>query len=234
MLKGTFLPCRTLMRLDTRRPMDRPKALPLFDSSVDPPRKVMVDMGDYPSILVMPRFDAPTIVPPDPKAELWFCFLGGDISLLTKKYRLARWSPAILHRPAYLRFLAKIAHAFATAELGLGSFEPLLLDCILGASLSNGSPLIGGCLDKAPGDPSCLHWLRVEPYAFGGDHYVAVRMRLFAGIDEAPEYLIVAGRVRAPIQQTASKQVLNTKNIKVAPAAFIGGPVSISIYGRRD
>ncbi|GAB2808174.1 hypothetical protein [Dyella kyungheensis] len=93
----------------------------------------------------------------------------------------------------FARFLAKVAHGYAVAEIGLESFEPLLLDLILGRS-EEISHLIGGDgRDMPPMDE--------EFYLTSGWHedvhgsFLVVVMRLYANLG-APWYSVVVGRKR--------------------------------------
>jgi hypothetical protein len=101
---------------------------------------------------------------------------------------------AQVNRLDFLRFVAKTAHAYAAAELGLGSFRPLLPDLILGKS-DDVAEFVGG-------DPS------PDPIATGPDHmvtitagrvtsgrakgYTAVRLQLFP-ILRTPGHVVVVG-----------------------------------------
>jgi hypothetical protein len=97
---------------------------------------------------------------------------------------------------AFCRMLAKIAHGFASAELGLCNFEPLLPDLILGRT-TKFHHLIGGPGRIADADTNGGHRLRLEVMrsAVDGKHYHAVNIQLFAPLG-APEYYVLVGERR--------------------------------------
>ena len=85
------------------------------------------------------------------------------------------------------RVLAKIAHSYAVAMLGLGNFKSFLPALIL----TRGGPLsyYVGCGIKS--EPSeWLHEIGIVPW---DDNLIVVRIRLFANYD-MPTYMIVAGQ----------------------------------------
>jgi hypothetical protein len=88
--------------------------------------------------------------------------------------------------------LAKIAHAFATAELGLGAFRPLLLDTIDGTA-SNPTLYVGGVPGDEP-DGEDRHELTLQFIDKASEWFVGVRIRLFADLG-FPTYYCVAGTV---------------------------------------
>jgi hypothetical protein len=89
------------------------------------------------------------------------------------------------------RVLAKIAHAYAVAELGLSAFKPLLLDIILNKPPLHIGHWVGGLFGDSPrGDD--LHEIVVDQTGFWGPRWVAVEIQLFAD-REMPKYLVIAG-----------------------------------------
>lgn len=95
----------------------------------------------------------------------------------------------------FARMLAKIAHSYAIAKCGIDTFDPALLDLILGRA-EDAPYLVGGAsalsLQK---QPNIMHDLypvgcKVEPL---GAEYLAIAIRLFAFMD-MPRYLVVVGK----------------------------------------
>jgi hypothetical protein len=89
--------------------------------------------------------------------------------------------------------LGKIAHAFATAELGRGKFVPALPEMIL-----TGKPdkfnHIGG--DPEPDPPSAaLHQLGLSYQRANGKDYVVATIQLFSN-KSGPTYHVVVGESR--------------------------------------
>jgi hypothetical protein len=96
----------------------------------------------------------------------------------------------------FFRILAKIGHAFAVAEMGVGSFSPFLTPMICDAVTSNYGRYVGGlqCIEPAA---ALIHELSFDPV--GGDRLgiVAVRIRLLAAL-ETPTYHVAVGRRSGP------------------------------------
>jgi len=99
----------------------------------------------------------------------------------------------------FRRMLAKIAHSFAVAELGIASFQPLLNDFILGKPARHAAQFIGGSV--AP-EPIGQERNEISISLFSAVHrdYYVVRVRLFADL-EMPTYLVVAGEPLAQSNQ---------------------------------
>ena len=74
------------------------------------------------------------------------------------------------------KMLAKIAHAFATAELGYGNFRPFLLDVILNRPPLYISHYVGGIRDVEPPLGGDLHEIEIDKTGLGKGRYVVVRI----------------------------------------------------------
>jgi hypothetical protein len=108
---------------------------------------------------------------------------------------------------AFIRMLAKIGHGFAIAELGYGSFKPLLPDLISWRDPSLARYLIGGMDVEMPVTPSsrekqvwtthqiALFFHRIETVAF-----IVVRFRLFPHYPMAPQYAIIVGETTPELE----------------------------------
>jgi hypothetical protein len=95
--------------------------------------------------------------------------------------------------PIFARVLAKIAHAYCVAEIGLGNFTPLLPDIILGRpSAHTITDLVGtGASEEAPGNNR--HEISFSS-TLGSGRLIVVRVRLFANISRPTRaHLVVAG-----------------------------------------
>jgi hypothetical protein len=90
------------------------------------------------------------------------------------------------------RMLAKIAHGYATAELGFGSFRPLLLPIILNQPPLYISHYVGGIRDQEIPEGKDLHEVEIDGTGLGKGRYVVVRIQLFAE-RKLPVYYVVAG-----------------------------------------
>jgi len=94
------------------------------------------------------------------------------------------------------RFLAKIAHSFAAATLGVGSFIPTLTKAIRGEEPMNLSYYVGCAMaGLVPVEPTQhLHSLECGRATLNGKEMVIVRVRLFA-VDGFPAYDVIVGEV---------------------------------------
>jgi len=101
----------------------------------------------------------------------------------------------------FVRMLAKIAHAQAIADFGIGCFRPFLTDLILGKTLI-GSHYIGGGPPLSEGNAAhedVLHIVR-STYALRDNvSYLVVRIKLFACFD-MPRYQVVVGQLLKPFR----------------------------------
>lgn len=96
---------------------------------------------------------------------------------------------AEVNRSHFLRFLAKTAHAFVVAELGIEGFKPFLNDIILNRSddLSN---YVGGTFPPEPHevDPANSTFMSIG----GTDNFLAVRLQFWSALS-TPAFAIVVG-----------------------------------------
>ncbi len=101
-----------------------------------------------------------------------------------------------VHQGALLRFMAKTAHAFAAAKLGLDGFKPLLADIIL--NRSNTLTYFVGASDapEPVGDTNSFE-MKCGEYPVGDKRYVVVWLRLF-GLLGGPAYVVAVGEALNP------------------------------------
>jgi len=96
-----------------------------------------------------------------------------------------------IHPESFLRMLAKIAHCFAVAELGISAFAPLLLDTIKGNEpVSN---RLIGCRHEEVPPSDALHEIRVDWVEGERGRLLVCSLRLFCATG-SPRYLIAVGR----------------------------------------
>lgn len=206
-LRGIYWPSRTHMKLPTRRPRERPKT---FEVSVEKDGvEVVKDLpiADHPGLHMAFDFDPPHALYGLPPLGM---VRTGRLSLRPiaedNERRLARLGGRVTMRagrvgydaPTFARMLAKTGHAYATAELGVGAFHPLLLDAILRNDLSQLAWLVGGKPSVVPGEGRhriTVDIRRVEVGRYSWKSYVVVDLSLFTDL-EMPTYTIVAGEVR--------------------------------------
>jgi hypothetical protein len=211
-LRTMFGPLRMLYDLPSRRKSDRPRTLPLKVKRKpgEDWTEVHVNQEDYPFLVLLPRFPLPDLVSGvrtmgarGPAAKV-FWIRGASASLgffdhledLIAKLGIHSVMPrAKAEIREFCLMLAKIGHSFATAELGHGSFEPLLPPLIVRGDLSNCVDVIGGLShDEAPS--SGLHEISLEATSDHPD-LVVVRVRLLSRLG-TPSYYVVAGRHHRP------------------------------------
>jgi len=161
-------------------------------------RDVVVELpiADYPTMLFFPRLGPPGFLVGRPRdhadmREMWVYQLNLN-PLSFEKYQIQSMSSAVMDTQRFSQMLAKIAHSYAVARLGLGNFSPLLLSHIL---KTEGYPwhFVGG--DDAPLlSSTALHELSCNECEANGKRYIVVRVRLFAFLG-APNYSVVVGQV---------------------------------------
>lgn len=117
------------------------------------------------------------------------------------KYDLPEFATSSLDTFALCRTLAKIAHSYVVAEIGMDSFVPTLPHFILGNYDSLRLHYVGGIVrEHAPSNE--LHEIEIEKPNDEQWQYIVVRIRLFAKFG-APIYRIVAGRRLKPNKPVA-------------------------------
>jgi hypothetical protein len=94
---------------------------------------------------------------------------------------------------AFAQMLAKIAHSYAIAQMGLNKFKPLLLDLIFGRT-SVVTHLVGGDLEVPP-KSRFQHELDLQrEYSANGKTYVVTNIRLLGRIGTPQYYVVVSER----------------------------------------
>jgi hypothetical protein len=179
-----------LYDLPSRRRGDRPRTLPLKVKRRpdDDWTEMHVNQEDYPFLVLFPRFPPPDLLSGVrttddrcPGARV-FWIRGASASTgffdhledLIAKLRVHSVMPrAKADVSAFCLMLAKIGHSFATAEMGLGSFDRLLPALILRGDLSNRVDVIGGLGDDEP-PSSALHELSLDEATFEKPNLVIV------------------------------------------------------------
>jgi hypothetical protein len=183
-------------------------------------RSVKVEAHEFPGMLIMFAFDPPGILVNAQPTENF----AGRLSIQQLPGFADRFSrmrgkhgfkdqitlPVEGDAADHGRLLAKIAHAYAVAELGVEGFRPFLTSIILNRPPLHIGHYVGGLFGDSPkGDD--LHEILVG-HEFWGDTHVVVEIQLFS--DRAmPKYVVVAGeRSQKPSQPVASpKQPLSSK-----------------------
>jgi hypothetical protein len=202
-------PLRMLYDMPTRRPKERPKHLPLkvkYPASIDW-EIAHVDRSICPFLILLPLYPMPDALTgaksagDQSAASATFWTRGGGF--WEDKNAHLQWLCEMLgakevmpigtvNTETFCLTLAKVAHAFASAELGIDAFEPFLFDMIRNRNLSNRATFIGG--GEGNELPSAgLHEVGFDSGVGIDADTIVVRVRLFAVLG-TPTYHIAVGR----------------------------------------
>lgn len=206
-------PLRMFYDLPTRRPKERPKHLPIkvkYPTSTDW-EIAYVDRSICPFLIGLPLYPLPSAITGipydtstccasdnfwirgvgfwrDDKAHMqWLCNALGAVEIMPI---------ATIHTEPFCLMLAKIAHAYAIAELGIDTFTSYLQTMILSRDFTDRPLLIGGGAGNEP-PHNDLHDISIEDSDKVPPNVIAVRVRLLAAIG-TPTYHVVVGHRRTP------------------------------------
>jgi hypothetical protein len=91
--------------------------------------------------------------------------------------------------------LAKIAHSYATAELGTAGFIPYLRELILGDTPEYLTHYVGGTYDENPIPTKDIFDLELKERADHlGDLHLVCSIRIYSHYQDMPRYLVVVGK----------------------------------------
>jgi len=144
-------PFRVRTGAPTRRHKQRPAELPLgLIDSDGSSREVEVPASEHPATLMLPVFDEPSILVglSEERKEtfkMWIALPDADVLDLPQRHNASAMKLGSFEISNFCRLLAKIAHgaAFYTDSNWMTSFEPLLVDLILGKTTEHRS-IVGG------------------------------------------------------------------------------------------
>jgi hypothetical protein len=164
--------------------------------------RVPVPIDIHPSVLVVPQFEMPTLLSRRTsdgnfriRENIWHVERSLEWDEFVKARGAKQGAIQYPRKPQeFARFLAKIAHAYAVARLGIDGFNPSLTDLILGRNVVRAPELVGSEPEIAPPASGVLHELDL----LENGNFLIVRIRLFAsssieGAHGFPTYLVVAG-----------------------------------------
>lgn len=205
---------RAQISAPTNNPKSRPHTVQYNFSELDSNGQIIRDLGSRTLSLV----DAPIVVnlwsspqpqyglPPDQLAnnvgQPW-CYYDKP-AMMRLYHEVAQETGALnvgvklgeVNREHFLRFLAKVAHAYAATELGPDGFEPLLLDVILKRS-NDLSLYVGDSLGNSPFEDNPSHTLQIslgEPLDGPMAGCLVVRIQLYLMLN-SPSHIVIVGRV---------------------------------------
>lgn len=171
--------------------------------------RVKVPIEEFPALLISLVFPFPGIrlgAKPEDKvltggvysAELMEGF-GEKLNRIKAKYRANSVGIVGIEPNArgehddFGRMLAKIAHAYAAAELGCGNFHPFLVHVIRGVKPYFLPHFVGSGIGKQPPFHD-LHQIEIDTSGLGGRSLIVVKIRLFANRDTPTHYVVVGRR----------------------------------------
>lgn len=195
-MRGGFRAIREYLQFQSRT-KKRPTHLPLFQINHDPDAKMMVPIEDYPVTWMIPRFRPPAmLLPPDLHGDHhpapWTQMLNYDHQKL-EALGIKHFGSNAMDVFAYVRMLAKIAHALAIHRFGPTYFVPFLRHIILHEISPDAYHFVGGVPDQLHATDE-LHGLVIKQLALGDRILVAAEIRLFATFG-APTHIVVVGEV---------------------------------------
>jgi hypothetical protein len=195
----TLAAFRNSLNLPTRNPSKRPKEAPMQVEVDGILKTIIIPTSIYPVVFAVPIFPKPEIMR-DKKANktnrqsLWTYRLwsSGLAEMLKEKFGVDRYNgaSAVVDVSRYAKMLAKIAHSFAVAELGMDAFHPLLPSVIK----ETNSPLhfyVGGVQPK-PEPENCRHKITLATENYHGRSFIVAHLRLFADLG-FPAYICIVG-----------------------------------------
>src|ERR1035437_1283626 len=193
----------------TRRRKERPKTLRLkvkYNLEGDW-SEVDYSQKDYPFLITFPHYNLPNEISGvvadgvrnSSARTFWIrgANLGQNIQTrleqICQQLQVAAVMPtANFHTHEFCLMLAKIAHAFAAAELGVHAFQPFVTNMILNTDTSNAARCIGGLVAAEPLSKN-LHEVSFDSKVSINPEIIAVRIRLLA-VFEAPTYYVAVGK----------------------------------------
>jgi len=202
-------PLRMYYGLPTRRRKERPKKLSLKVKLIPDADWSFIDVDRevYPFLILFPLLQMPdelsgyTTLGERGAAARQFWIRGASfrdgimphVNALAAELNVAAIEPTGAARvPEFFQMLAKIGHAFAVAEMGLGAFLPFLGPMICDADMSDSAQYIGGLQYTEPAKAG-LHEVSFSTHTCVQPDIVGVRIRLLASL-ETPTYFVAVGR----------------------------------------
>jgi hypothetical protein len=207
-LRRMFIQARAHFRMKTRRPKERPDQLPVIIGRGNQAKEQFVPLLDHPFAAAMLILDQAGVISNLPmKTEFGlraiYVFGAPDFQIKLGTFGPDAGLPFDLSADIFCRMLAKIAHAFAAAELGIDNFLSFLPPIILGESRFI-SHYVGTC-EVAPPSENRLHRLMLHKVG----RSLRVRIRLFAAWG-TPNYEVVVGDLKGDQWPARSGRVLPT------------------------
>ena len=217
-LRTMFGPLRMYYDFPTRRRGARPKTLPLKVKrrTGEDWTLVEVEQEAYPFLILFPHYTLPDAISgltserrDSATKSFWIRGASFRYGLFVHLEELARTLAVAEIMPnakfqthEFALLLAKIAHAYAVAELGVNAFHAFLPAMILKTDTSNSVKYVGG-LPKAEPTSRNLHEISFDSKVCAEPDIIAVRIRLLASL-EAPTYYVAVGRSKSTLDTSTT------------------------------
>ena len=230
-----FGPLRINMGFPSKRPKDRPTTLPVELTFYGKSEVVEVEVpvSEYPCQIAMFVMDPPYIFssPGDGYKTITLTYLpfgspdaiaNSELALkrLNEKYGAYQSKVYVgTESEHHLFMLAKIAHSFAVAELGLDTFHPFLSDIIRLGELDKLKEFVGAPLSPRQKTDN-LHSLCLKSVIIGQIKYLVCDISLLDRYD-LNSYSVVVGALDTHHPDiNITRQIFDYVRIKAAPPAI--------------
>ena len=198
-LRKMLGPLRVHRNLPTRRKKERPSSFALKYVHADGSQEIVdVPLKHYPINVVSLRLPPPEILRPpgmSSMADIWVKSLIHK-SVRTRMRPGTRVDLVTAEIQTLARLYAKIAHSYAIAEWGYGTFTPLVVDQILNKRCRP-FRYVGGSMQMPPPERGVLHKLESARELVGEREFLVVYVRLFCDMG-SPRQTIVVGEFSRP------------------------------------
>lgn len=202
-LRRYLCPLRSHLSLPSRKPHLRPDGYPLILKRGAHSWKQRVSLKDHPGIVRFVIFDPPGRVAGRPAVQETFSFRLTTARIFPDiDQRLARLGAdgfedkVNVNAMSLARVIAKIAHAFAIAELGVDAFEKTYLNDLISDGAPDWTYWVGG-YDR--GRDVCAREIHELRFVQRGDH-LSVIVHLFVPYCPRDAYEVIVGQLRPGIQ----------------------------------
>lgn len=196
-LRGIFNGSRNYLGIAKRRARERAKGTWMPVNIRGSNASSRLPATDLPAFLIFPVLDKPGVLGGEPGVRMFWTL---ELNMPWSKLRDRGINKVnfVMDFYKFSQFLAKIAHSFVAAEIGLTNFTPLLLDMITRKNPMEPYLFIGSELEPTA---FTLHTLRLARFSMEGVDYVGARIRLFAHLN-TPTYVVIAGTLKSPLIQS--------------------------------
>jgi len=198
-LRRYLCPLRSHLGLPSRKPGSRPDGYPLTLSCKGRSWRQKVGLEDHPGFFRFMLLDRPGKVAERPRIQQTYSISFVPIEVFPDiPQRLARLGAdsfedsVIIKALDLARFLAKIGHAFAVAELGSDIFEEFYLTHIIDGDASDWNYWLGSCDRQRTSPPTQLHEL--DFLRRGED--LSVIVHLLAPFTARAAHEVIVGRLK--------------------------------------